>query len=67
MGRRKIYIPITRSGSSILASVVTQLLRQPPEPPTHKATWADALAVLVVGAGSMVLLVGAVWLIGKYF
>jgi len=27
MARRKIYIPITRSGSSILASVLTQMSR----------------------------------------
>lgn len=30
--RRKYYIPITRSGSSILASLITQWIRQPREP-----------------------------------
>lgn len=35
MARKRLYIPITRSGSSILASVITQLINQPrtPKPP----------------------------------
>lgn len=45
---RKYYIPITRSGSSILASVGTQALRHDPQ---------GCGCLIIIGALSLVLMI----------
>lgn len=50
--RKKYYIPITRSGSSILASILTQAINQPgdPKPPGETVKvllWSFVAAVII--------------------
>jgi hypothetical protein len=60
--RRKYYIPITRSGSSILASLITQWINQPSSAPKkiyypeHKNVKAGCLIPLSIAFVVFVLI-----------
>lgn len=46
MGRRKYYIPYTRSGSSILASLFTQMLQRNSGKDPH--FWRDVVITMII-------------------